>query len=192
MSNQEQEILIPEGLDCYGLLYDAYIHPCRDECSFRFSCKEELKKRFDAEGQKEIENKQRRIVMEHNNLDRNANKKVAEKPDNENSITPEVSEIVSAAMEVCKKLELKPVNRKGYIAFKIDSRNILALTRLRAKSLKGVIKFIYSKNIEDFPEPVRAKLLPERVGGYCCADIETPEELEQILKIYLEQFKAQK
>lgn len=191
MTDQEGKVIqeVPEGLDCYGYLYDPFYQLCRSQCAFRFSCQEEVKKRLKAEGEEEFKNKQRRIVMENNNVESAKKEKPVSNTEGENFINPEVSEIISEAIEICKNRELKPVYRKGYLAFKIKNRNILALTRLKAKSLKGVIKFIYSKNPEDFPEVIRNRLMKDRIGGFCCPDISTPKELEELLDVYLQEFK---
>ena len=113
---------------------------------------------------------------------------VEEKPKNSEQ---DVSETALQAIELCKSLGLRPIYKRGYVAFKSEKNNsnVLTASRLQCKNLKGFIFFIKIDDREKFPEEIKKFVSEERHKGRLYFTGETLDELEFTLRIYLEACK---
>ncbi len=178
---------LQDELDCYGWLHDPYLVPCRDKCAVRFLCKDELKKRLEQMGPEKVKNRQEEIIMANENEVR---KEVVAKEEKKTSVDPQVSPLVSEVIALFGTLGLKTIQRRGYVAFKIDNRNIFSINKMKATKLPDIIKFVFHKNLEDFPKELQPFVSPEKISGFHCVKVETVAELEGVVKQYLEMFKG--
>jgi hypothetical protein len=178
---------LQQELDCYGLLQDDNLTPCRDKCAVRFLCREELKKRFDKMGREAFKQKQQEAIMANENEMR---KESAEKSEKKATMDPQVSPLVSEVIATFTSLGLKTIQNRGYVAFKIDNRNIFSINKMKANKLPNIIKFVFTKVREEFPKEIEKYVSKESIGGFFCANVETVEELSDLTKKYLEIFKG--
>ena len=172
---------VSKDLDCYGLLYDPFIHPCKDKCAIRFDCKAQLQKIFKEEGEEELKKKQEKVVS--------ANHSANLADHNPESVNMTYSPLVLEAIKVCKEAGLKPVQRKAYLALKIGSMTLLSITRFKSETLDKIIKFIHEPNISELPDIVLSKIHPEKIKDFYFAKLNSIEELRELLESYLKCLK---
>jgi hypothetical protein len=174
-------------LDCFGVLYEPKLVPCRDKCAVRFLCAEKCKKRLQEVGQEQFEQEKRSVIMAQ---EQEVRKSELEKAEKRSTVDPEVSPLISEVIALFTSMGLKTVKNRGYVAFKIENRSIFTINKMKAKKLDNIIKCIFTKNREEFPKEILPYLTEEKLGGYYCLTATTIKELEEVSKQYLEIFKG--
>lgn len=176
---------VSEAIDCYGLLYEPLLTPCREKCALRHLCKSESAKRLQEMGPEKFRGAQEKVILANEGEVRKA---LAEKTERNLKLAPEISPLVSELKSLFTSFGLTPVMRRGYMPFKIDNRNILVITKMRATKVKNLVKMVFSQDRKHF-ENIDSSLSAESVGDYYALNVETVEELSNVVKKYLEAFK---
>lgn len=180
--------MVDKDLDCFGWLYNPSLIPCKQNCAARFLCKDQLKQNMLNSSEDEFKERQRRIIM--NNEVQTESTVNTENNEAEVTLEPTFSETVSKVIETLESLGLKPVTKKGYIAFKIEGRNILAINKMKANSVKDLVKFVFHKSPDSFPEETKQYISDKKAGEYHFVKAEDISELKTALTVYLASFKS--
>lgn len=174
---------VDQALDCYGLLYEPALVPCRDKCELRFQCKEALQTRLAAVGQAELERQQRGVILANEAATRGAAQQDA---DRRHAMEPVVSPLVSEVMTELGKLGMRPVIRRGYVALKMDNRNVFVITKCMAKRLPALVKCIYHQTPSQMGS-LAAHVSTETYDNSHAIMVHTVPELVAVVARYLDE-----
>lgn len=165
-----------EKLDCYGFLYDPYITPCRDKCELRLLCKTQLTKNVESMGKEKISEEQRRRMEQSMQPDETAKPKGA---------NIEYSETVLQILDVMTNLGLQIQYRAGYIAAKMNKRNVLGITKARTTAFPGAVKFVWTKDREEFPSEILEFISDKKSGDFWTCIAPDLLTLKNVLETYI-------
>lgn len=161
--------------DCFGVMYNTDVAPCRDKCELRFLCKEQVSISMRRYGEERFREIQEQVA-------RNSQDSGSESTD----MQPAQSETVAQITKAMTDLGLRVVHKKGYIAAKSHNRNIFSITKAKAKTMAGLVKFNSTLARDEFPQEIIPYVSQEKSGGcYTCTanDIDT---LKKVLLTYME------
>jgi len=163
------------NVDCFGYLFDDNLTPCREQCQVRHECRKTLAQNLKTQGEKNFQ-KQRHDIL--------ANSKLVAKA---LSLTPEISELVSIVIELFKSLELKPVFKRYYIAFKDhEGRSQLHVSRFQSEKLQGLVRLVNLKSPNDLPSQLKPLIGNEKCCGHYPFIGESIADLKTVVTAYLE------
>ncbi len=157
--------------DCFGLLYDQLLTPCRDICEVRSECRQEVQRNI------------RQSVF--------ASTKETSKTNSSAYLKPPISKIVSQIIELCESVGLRAHFRRYYIAIKDNKgRSLLYCSRLQTMRLNGTVRFVRLKKRESFPPEIRQSISHEKCCGQYYFTGNNLKEFERVLKIYIDRVQA--
>lgn len=157
--------------DCFGLLYDQLLTPCRDICEVRSKCRQEVQK----------------------NIRQSVFSATKETPKIEASayLKPPISKTVSQIIEICESMGLRTHFKRYYIAIKDSKgRGMLYCSRLQATRFNGTVRFVRLGKRESFPPEIRQSVSHEKCCGHYYFTGNNLEEFERVLKIYIDRVQA--
>ena len=175
--------LVDKEFDCFGWMYNRWLVTCNSKCAVRFSCKERVTKRLHQLGKEKFESEKRKVMI----ANREEMQRTMQRDEKtRRTLEPQMSTLVSGLIEMMRKFGLSDAVLKAHLAFKIEGRNIFGVTAFKAKDLRGLLKVIYTRDRAQFPEQLLPHVTTEPVGGFYCIEADSLEELEPLVKIYLE------
>lgn len=177
--------MVEKDMDCYGLLWDPNLVPCKSRCAIAKECREKCQQEIKNIGKPAFEKKQRSIIMA--NEEELRQEKLISKQ--EAKINAEPSEIVSEIMNFCTSMGLKSVPRDSYVTFKHNNRSLFMISRVKSKRIEGLIRFVNVKEYAQFPKEVIGSVSTEPKGGYFHTTVTDMNELKVTLANYIKIFK---
>lgn len=171
---------VPADLDCYGFMYDPFITPCRDTCELRLLCKKQVAKNVAEMGEEKFRDEERRIVEKTIN---SPDDPVPMKP--RQNLEVQYSEMIVQILDMMSKLGLQIEYKQGYVAAKMHKRNILGVTRAKTASCSGVVKFIQTRERDEFPVEILQFISEEKSGQYLTCTAPDLKTLQHVLETYL-------
>lgn len=162
-------------LDCYGLKYMEDLSPCRDRCAVRMACRDAMRKKLRGD---EVD--QESISQTETEED---------KP--RRTLFPKISPFVMQVIQTMKTKGLQVQIREAYIAFKIDGRSIFHIKAFKAKSFSRLIRFIYTRNPDEFSDTVKPFVSEDRAGRFYVLQVKNFDELEMVLAHYLDSISGE-
>lgn len=158
--------------DCFGLLYDKLLTPCRDICLVRAECKTEVEEHIRQRG-------------------RPPKRPISTSISTDVSLKPPISETISRMLDICEAVGLKVRFKRWYIAIKDSKgRSMLHCSRLQTTRISGTFRFVRLKKRESFPPEIRRSVSHETSWGQYYFTGNTLEEFERVLKIYIDRVQA--
>lgn len=172
--------------DCFGFIYDPFITPCRDKCEVRVLCKEKVSQNVKVLGKKKTQEEIEGIME----------KTMASPEDALNSskknLQIQYSEPIMQILDLMTNLGLEIHYKAGYIAGKMNKRNILAITRAQASDYSGAIKFIWTTEREQFPDDIKEFISQEKSGKFWTCVAPDLSTLKSVLEKYLTTLNTKK
>nr|BDD47574.1 hypothetical protein 8 [bacterium] len=161
--------------DCFGILYDQLLTPCRDLCAVRHQCEKQVKEHLRNTG--------------NNSLLLPAKKHV--KASGDEGMPPVISPTMSRVIDYCESMGLKATLRRYYVALKDrKDRSMLYCSRLQATRLTKAIRFVRFKKRESFPPEIRSFISHEKCCGHYYFVGEDMDQLKNVISIYIERVQA--
>lgn len=173
----ENQISQPAQMDCYGLMYDPYVPPCRDACDIRQNCKEALAKNVREKSREEMQ-REEISAMERALA-------TGEDVPLKTKMEVQYSEPVMRIVDLLVELGLEIHYKAGYIAAKRGKRNIFSITRAQSPDYDKVVKFIWTREREEFPPEIAEFVSDSRSGDFWTAVAPDLPTLKRVLETYI-------
>lgn len=161
-----------KGNDCFGLLYDQLLTPCRDICVVRAECKAQVQKNI-------------------RQNDRLPKRPISTSVSSDVSLKPPISETVSQMIGICESIGLKTHFKRWYVAIKDNKgRSMLHSSRLQSTHIAGAFRFVRLKKRESFPPEIRRSVSFEKCWGQYYFTGNSLDEFERVARIYVDRVQA--
>lgn len=165
-----------ESLDCFGWLYEPTLIACNETCSVRTACKAKLEERFKQLGETSVEEMQKDLILKiENNI---ASTKLVN--------TSELVRNIVFIIESHGYTYRKTIN---YIVFNLVKTPVFRISNTKANSSKNLLKCVFTKKREEFPDDLIPKISTEKTGGFYTVEFVDFEDLRNFLRKYTEYLK---
>jgi len=142
-------------------------------------------------GESEFEGRQKEII--------NANKLEFVKPVKKSRkvarrkyiSTSRLSELVQEIAAFCTSIGLTTVSKKEYLGFKYRGRSVLRITRTKSEEVRGLVRFVFANDLDDFPQRIVDRISVETTAGgkpiFNSADSDI-NDLKETISNYVKEF----